>query len=121
MDEKSNLLTAEEILHKAFTPNVKGYDPEEVDDFLDRIIQDYVSMERYYKEANAYIVDLESQLRKSKETLNELTLENAKMRQRLSGIKEGTEVNMSNIELINRIAKLETALYKKGVDPKTIK
>jgi DivIVA domain-containing protein len=36
MDENFNL-TRDQILSKKFTPNVKGYDPDEVDDFLDLI------------------------------------------------------------------------------------
>ncbi len=120
MEVKTNLLNAETILKKVFTPDVKGYDCDEVDTFLDRILQDYLAMEQYYAEANGYIRDLESQLRKAKETINQLTLDNARMRQRLVGVTDSTDVNSSNIELINRIAKLETALYKLGGNPKSI-
>ena len=42
-------LTKEIILNHQFTPNVKGYDPSEVDDFLDRIIEDYKTFEKFEK------------------------------------------------------------------------
>ena len=40
MDDKSLNFNAEKILHTLFTPNVKGYDPDEVDSFLDKVIED---------------------------------------------------------------------------------
>jgi DivIVA domain-containing protein len=58
MDENFNL-TRDQILSKKFTPNVKGYDPDEVDDFLDLIIADYAAFERYMKESKGYIEELE--------------------------------------------------------------
>ena len=39
MDDKSLNFNAEKILHTLFTPNVKGYDPDEVDAFLDKVIE----------------------------------------------------------------------------------
>ncbi|HLR92812.1 MAG TPA: DivIVA domain-containing protein, partial [Atopostipes sp.] len=36
-------LTQREIVDKDFSKKVRGYDPEEVDEFLDIIIQDYKS------------------------------------------------------------------------------
>ncbi len=121
MEEKTISLNAETILKKKFTPNVKGYDPNEVDEFLDRVMEDYRGFESYYKESKAYIVDLENQLRKVKETNNQLTLENAKMSSRLAGVKDSSDVNTSNLEYINRINRLETALWKAGLNPNNYK
>ncbi len=42
MDSKTQL-TTDDILKKRFTKDVKGYSADEVDAFLDRIIQDYVN------------------------------------------------------------------------------
>lgn len=120
MDEKEISLNAEAILHKTFTPNVKGYDPDEVDSFLDLVLHDYQAFEKYYKESRRYIADLETQWRKDKEANKALTVENAKLKSRLSGVKEGTSVNSNDIHLVNRIAALEKALYQQGIDPRTI-
>ena len=121
MEEKRISLNAETILKKKFTPNVKGYDPGEVDEFLDCIMDDYRGFENYYKESKAYIVDLERQLRQAKENISALTLENAKMSSRLAGVKDSTTVNSSNLEYINRIDRLEKALWDKGINPNIYK
>ena len=44
MDKKLNL-TSDKIYAQKFTPNVKGYDPLEVDEFLDLVIADYTLIE----------------------------------------------------------------------------
>lgn len=117
MEEKTISLNAETILKKKFTPNVKGYDPNEVDEFLDCVMEDYRGFESYYKESKAYIVDLERQLRQAKESISQLTLDNAKMKSRLAGVKDSTDVNSSNLEYLNRIDRLERALWELGVNP----
>ena len=121
MEDKSISLNAEQILRKTFTPNVKGYDPEEVDSYLDAVIRDYQAFEAYYKESKRYIVDLETQLRKAKEANNALTVENAKLNSRLAGVKDSAEVNSSNLQLLNRIDKLEKAVWRLGGNPENIK
>lgn len=60
MDDKSLNLTAESILQKVFKQNVKGYDPDEVDTFLDRVIADYRAYDKYIQDAQAYIQSLET-------------------------------------------------------------
>ncbi|MCR5491129.1 MAG: DivIVA domain-containing protein [Bacilli bacterium] len=120
MDDNQITLTADKILHKSFTPNVKGYDPDEVDDYLDRILRDYVAFDKWANESNKYIAELETQLRKARERAQELEVENAKMKSRLSGIKSTDRVTPENIDYVTRISRLETALYKLGVDPKKI-
>ena len=121
MEEKTISLNAEQILRKTFTPNVKGYDPDEVDSFLDRVIRDYQSFESYYKDSKQYIVELELQLRKSRETNNGLTVENAKLTSRLAGVKDPSEVTSSSLQYVNRIAKLEKEIWRLGGNPENIK
>lgn len=120
MDNNSISLNAAKILNKTFQPNGNGYDPAEVDEFLDQIISDYKAFERYFVESKKYIVELETQLRKSKEYAQKLEVENAKMASRLSGIKDSDSVSSSNIDLLSRISRLENELYKKGIDPTKI-
>lgn len=120
MEENEITLNSVKIYEKVFTPNVKGYDPEEVDRFLDDIISDYQAFEKYYHESREYIQSLEDALRKERETSRVLTVENARLSGRLEGIKEDDEVNTSNIDLIQRIRKLENVLYRHGIDPTKI-
>ena len=120
MEENSFNLNETKILNKVFSANVKGYDPDEVDSFLDEIIVDYQSFDRYYADSKKYIVDLETQLRKARDTGSQLEIENAKLSNRLSGIKDGDNVNSGNIELLQRINRLEKELFRLGVDPRKI-
>ena len=55
------------LLHKKFPANVKGYDPEKVDETLDEIILDYKAFEKYYTESRSYIAKLEEDVIKLRE------------------------------------------------------
>jgi DivIVA domain-containing protein len=134
MDHKVEL-SAKEILDKNFTKDVKGYNGEEVDAFLDRIIKDYVSFSEYQKDSQAYIAGLENQVKaleqdkaallleqkKTYEQKKQLEIENASMKNRLSAIKPGDKVSAENFEYIARLNQLENFLYSIGYDPKTLK
>lgn len=120
MDDKSLNLTAESILQKVFKQNVKGYDPDEVDTFLDRVIADYRAYDKYIQDAQAYIQSLETKLRKLQDDNRDQTVDLALAKARVQGIKDNGDANESNIRLLQYIDRLERALYKKGVDPTTL-
>jgi DivIVA domain-containing protein len=105
---------------QVFTPDVKGYDADQVDEFLDLVAKDYMAFEAYYNDSRKYIVDLETQLRKSREQASALEVENARLSKRLEGIKDSDSVNSSNIDLLQRIGRLEKELFRLGVDPRKI-
>ena len=58
MYEDKKFLTAREILEKDFKIDARGYRPQEVDQFLDLIIKDYIDFETIYKNAEIYKVEL---------------------------------------------------------------
>ncbi len=120
MEDNSISLNAKKILVKVFTPNVRGYDPDEVDDFLDQVAKDYASFETYYANSQKYIVDLETQLRRYKDEIAASELERARLKKRVDGIKDSDTVTSTNIEYLQRIDKLEKALYRQGIDPNKI-
>ena len=120
MEDNTISLNAQKILTQMFTPDVKGYDADQVDEFLDLVARDYQAFEAYYEESRKYIVELETHLRKLRAQCSDLEVENAKLSKRFDGIKESTEVNSSNIDLLQRITRLENALFKLGVDPRKI-
>lgn len=120
MEDNTISLNAQKILMQVFTPDVKGYDADQVDEFLDRIAKDYTAFEAYYNESKKYIVDLETQLRKSRETVGTLQVENARLSKRLDGIKSSDSVTSENIDYLQRISRLEKELYRLGVDPRKI-
>ena len=120
--ETTNIsLNANDILQKVFDAHGKGYDPREVDSFLDIVMADYQAFEKYYKESRDYIMSLEQKLRKIHEAKSNQEVELAKYKSRLGSIKDEDDANMGNIDLLDRINKLEAALYKLGGDPSSIK
>ena len=121
MDTTNISLNASDILDKVFEPNGKGYDPAEVDSFLDRIIEDYRAFENYYKESRAYIIDLEKQFRTIREKCSDQEIELARLRSRVASIRDNGNATVDNIDLLDRIGKLESALYRLGGDPSLIK
>ena len=55
-------ITPQEIVDKAFSTKFRGYDKEEVDEFLDKIYIDYEELVRYKDETERYIKRLEKRL-----------------------------------------------------------
>lgn len=114
-------LTTQTILNKKFKVNVKGYDANEVDDFLDLVISDYKAYDKKIDERSAYIVELETTINTLRKKIYDLEIANASYEQRLSNIKEGQGVTLQNVEYIKRINILEEKLYALGVDPQKLK
>jgi DivIVA domain-containing protein len=134
MDYKVEL-TVKTILAEKFTKDVKGYNPEQVDAFLDRVIQDYVTFGLYKKESQTYMEGLGKQiqtlqgekvaLQNEKQTLysqkRQLEIDNASLHNRLDGIKPGDKPTAENVEYITRVNQLEDFLWSIGYDPRTLK
>ena len=55
-------ITPQDIVDKVFSKKFRGYDKEEVDEFLDKIYIDYEELVRYKDEAERYIQRLEERL-----------------------------------------------------------
>ena len=55
-------ITPQDIVDKVFSTKFRGYDQEEVDEFLDKIYIDYEELTRYKDEAERYIKRLEERL-----------------------------------------------------------
>ena len=55
-------ITPQEIIDKAFSIKFRGYNKEEVDEFLDKIYFDYEELVRYKVETEDYIKRLEERL-----------------------------------------------------------
>lgn len=133
MENKVNL-TAKDILNKKFCKDVKGYDPNEVDAFLDEIIGDYQRFAAILKEKDTKILSLEKELSEFKESNNnankendlryyveQLEIENASLKNRLEGIKPSDKVTTDNLEWIQKCRKLEEFLYNHGFSETDLK
>ena len=114
-------LTSEEILNHVFAAVPKGYDPLDVDEYLDKILADYRTVEKNLLLTAEEKVTMEKQIESLKNDVKDLEIENAKLRSRLSDIKPTDNVNADNINYIRRINQLETFLFNKGYDPTSIK
>ena len=55
-------ITPQDIVDKVFSTKFRGYDKEEVDEFLDKIYIDYEELTRYKDETERYIKRLEERL-----------------------------------------------------------
>ena len=55
-------ITPQDIVDKVFSTKFRGYDKEEVDEFLDKIYIDYEELVRYKDKTERYIKRLEERL-----------------------------------------------------------
>ncbi len=110
-----------DILDKRFKANVKGYDANEVDAYLDKIIEDYAEYEQEISRRDTAIAKLRDQNAEfsSLEQKNKaLTIENARLSNRLEGIKSGDKPNKENLELIRKVNALEGFIEYLGYSDK---
>ena len=102
MYDDKRFLTAKEILDKDFKIDARGYRPQEVDQFPDLIIKDYVDFETTTKRLVTEIKSLES--------------DNAKLKAELRNLKSALEIansnkGVTNVDLLKRISDLEKVVY----------
>ena len=102
MYEEKRFLTAREILEKDFKIDARGYRPQEVDQFLDLIIKDYVDFEATTKRLVTEIKTLEQ--------------DNAKLKAEIRNLKAsldiaGSNKGVTNVDLLKRISDLEKVVY----------
>nr|MDF9462672.1 DivIVA domain-containing protein [Lactobacillus amylovorus] len=60
-------LSAQDILKKQFRSKVKGYDPDEVDAYLDQVISDYETFQQLIEDLYGQIGTLQRQLMDEKQ------------------------------------------------------
>lgn len=87
-------LTSKMILEKEFKKNFKGYNVEEVDSFLDEIIQDYETFEKVV-----------AQLREENKQLKE-EVDNTPKRQPVASTSGTT-----NFDILKRLSNLEKHVF----------
>lgn len=110
-------LDSNKIIDKTFSVSVKGYRALEVDEFLDIVANDYEAFEEEFNKINKELETLRNQNKEYFKQISELEAKNTMLSNKISSIKDDTAVSISNLDLLNRIKKLEDALYKAGIDP----
>ena len=105
MDHSKIALTMQNILEKEFKIDARGYRMQEVDQFLDIIIRDY----------NEY----NNIVKKLTDEVKTLTDENNSLKQEIRVLKssietaKGGEKEVTNVDLLRRISKLEKIILGK--------
>lgn len=114
-------LNSKEILDKVFPGVPRGYDPFIVDEYLDKIIKDYLTVEANILEDSDVVKKLSDEIEELKKKKQELEIELGKYKERFSNIKASDNVTTDNIDLIKKVNKYERFLYNLGYNPKEIK
>jgi DivIVA domain-containing protein len=114
-----------DILNKKFKKGVKGYDSDEVDDFLDKVLRDYRNFDTVCEEYDKSIVSLkrESETLKAevRELNNELSIQKSKNIAAKNLSHDDSNIYLDPIDLLEKCSKYEKKLYELGVDPSKIK
>ncbi|UBH12184.1 cell division regulator GpsB [Macrococcus armenti] len=96
-------LSAKDIYEKEFERTMfRGFKPEDVDSFLDDVIEDYQKMS-----------DMNHQLLKIMDENSKLKREIEDLRMRLATGRSESPANTNNFDLLKRISNLEKAVFGK--------
>ncbi|MCF0107071.1 MAG: DivIVA domain-containing protein [Holdemanella sp.] len=104
-------LTAEQIYEKEFNVDLKGYTPEEVDDFLDQVIEDYQAYDEKIEEFGQALIRYEEKIKELQSQIIALTNENSNLNKQLGTSMAGANSDM--VDILKRIARLEQAVFNK--------
>ena len=115
------LLSSTIILEKVFQGATPGYNPLEVDEYLDTIIKDYKTVEANYLMRKREIDDLNEKISDLEKENKTLKLENEKYKARFTNIRPTDNVTQDNMKLLKRIDALEKFLFNEGYDITKIK
>lgn len=113
-------LDSTKLLEKKFSANLKGYDPDEVDEFLDQILADYRRVEQLDKEIDHLSVD-NGNLKKIQQERDEWKAKYDILDEKLKVLDKNRNAALDRLELLVKVNRLENALFKLGVDPTKIK
>ena len=103
--EKLNL-KPEQILDTEFKIDFKGYYAEEVDAFLDLILDDYYKMEDNVQELLDYVSSLQDEVK-------ELNRKNIELQGKQKAFDISNTTSYSSVDLLKRISRLEEELLRK--------
>ena len=99
------ILTQKEIVDKDFNTKLRGYNSEEVDEFLDLIIQDYKSFQDEIDELKAEVERLVLEL--------DETSKQSDLRAQSQGASQST---VTNFDILKRLSNLERHVFGAKLD-----
>ncbi len=100
MDKRFNL-KSEDVFNKQFNIDFKGYTAEEVDMFLDLVIEDYQNYEKMVSELGSTLQRYEATIEALQQKLNSIDK------------AEPTTTAYSNVDILKRLSRLEAEVFKK--------
>jgi DivIVA domain-containing protein len=98
--EKINF-TPKDIVNKHFRPKMRGYDPADVDEFLDDVIKDY---ETYSKENQRLQLENDRLVSKVDELTKQLSVSS-------EGQVSQPVSNVTNMDILKRLSNLERHVF----------
>ena len=99
-------LNPDTILDKEFAVDFKGYNIEEVNAFLDTVMEDYDIMEANVQELLDVIASLKDQVK-------ELSEENKDLKARKTAFDLSNTTTYSSVDVLKRLSRLEEMMYNK--------
>ena len=106
MNQNKLMLTPQDILEKEFKIDTRGYRLQEVDRYLDMIINDYNEYMNLLKNKDAEINDLMREVSSLKEQIRQL-----EMRQQVAPSAPSVGREVTSVDLLRRISQLEKIVF----------
>lgn len=100
------------IVNKKFGIDFKGYDPNEVDRMLDKVIEDYQTYQETVDSLNKKVSDLEKTNALLRAKLVELEGKERQKSEDGDPMMQGA----SNVDILKRLSRLENEVFRKNSD-----
>lgn len=114
-------VTTRDILLKKFKQSPNGYNPEEVDMFLDKILNDYRKIEGELNNYEEEIVTLRREVESLKSNIRSKDAELSVIKSKNIAMVGNKNQPIDNLVLLQRCSAYEKKLFDLGIDPSKIK
>ncbi len=111
--------TPKDILQKTFRQKMRGYDPDDVDTFLDNVIKDYET----FSKANSDLTDQNEKLRVQVDELNKQIAVSSNQASGPTGASQVTRPaatqamsSATNMDILKRLSNLERRVFGSQLD-----
>ena len=109
---------SEKLLNFKFSPALKGYNTDEVDEVFDKVISDYESFTSSLNELAEQNKSQEKQLKDLKEQYDRINFELASVKKQLATLRKTSGITDDNYRLVLKVSAYERVLHRKGIDLK---
>ena len=108
-------LTAQDIYDKEFTVDSRGYSANEVDAYLDLVIEDYQSYEEQAQKLSSALVSCDQKIRELTEENQTLQIEYNAMQQELLALRQQVQGYQSQASNMDVTSLTEMAINEEGL------